>query len=145
MDSLHLNRILPVVLPATLLSFFLVSCGSNNPQTVNTYSVGGTVSGLSGTLVLQNNGGNNFTRTANGSFTFSTRVTSGSSYNVTVLSQPLGQTCTVTNGSGAIRSANVTNVLVACSNNSYSIGGTTVGLNGTVILQNNYLSIYLSF
>ena len=136
MDSLHLNRILPVVLPATLLSFFLVSCGSNNPQTVNTYSVGGTVSGLSGTLVLQNNGGNNFTRTANGSFTFSTRVTSGSSYNVTVLSQPSGQTCTVTNGSGTIQSSNVTNVLISCTD-SYSVGGTVSGLSGTMVLQNN--------
>ena len=36
-----------------------------------TYTIGGTVSGLTGTgLVLQDNGGNNLTVSANGSFKF---------------------------------------------------------------------------
>lgn len=39
-----------------------------------TYTVGGTVNGLSGTLVLQNNGTNDTTLTTNGSFTFSSPV-----------------------------------------------------------------------
>ena len=38
-----------------------------------TYTVGGTVSGLSGTVVLQDNGGDDLSVTANGSFTFATR------------------------------------------------------------------------
>ena len=38
-----------------------------------TYSVGGTVSGLSGTVVLQDNGSDNLSVSANGSFTFATR------------------------------------------------------------------------
>ena len=37
-----------------------------------TYSVGGTISGLSGTAVLENNGGNDLSTSANGAFTFST-------------------------------------------------------------------------
>jgi uncharacterized repeat protein (TIGR03803 family) len=55
---------------------------------------------------------------ANGSFTFSTAVASGSAYNVTVLTQPtrLIQTCAVTNGSGTAN-ANVTSVQVACREN----------------------------
>ena len=49
------------------------------------YTIGGTVSGLSGTgLVLQNNGGNNLSVSANGRFTFTTAIASGSTYNVTV-------------------------------------------------------------
>ena len=47
-------------------------------------------------------------------FTFSTAISSGAAYSVTVLTQPAGQSCTVTNGSGTA-SANVTNVQVACS------------------------------
>ena len=38
-----------------------------------TYSVGGTVSGLSGTVVLQDNGGDDLSLSANGAFTFATR------------------------------------------------------------------------
>ena len=93
-----------------------VSCDN-----VVTYSVGGTVSGLSGTVVLQDNGGDNLSVTANGSFTFATTLTSGSAYSVTVLTNPTGQTCTVTSGSGTIASANVTGVAVACA---ASTGGT---------------------
>jgi hypothetical protein len=102
-----------------------VSC-SNLPPT--TYTIGGTVSGLTGTgLVLQDNGGNNLAVSASGSFTFSTAVDNGAAYSVTVLTQPTGQSCTVTSGSGTA-SANVTNVQVACSNTTYTIGGTISGL-----------------
>jgi hypothetical protein len=106
----------------------------------NTYTIGGTVSGLTGTgLVLRNNGGDNLSITANGSFTFSTAIASGSTYNVTVFTQPSSpnQTCTVTNGSGTVAGANVTNVVVNCSTNTYTIGGTVSGLSGTLVLQNN--------
>ena len=67
------------------------------------YTIGGTISGLTGTgLVLQDNGGDNLTITGNGSFTFATALTSGSSYDVTVLTQPSSpsETCAVTDGRG---------------------------------------------
>jgi uncharacterized membrane protein YdfJ with MMPL/SSD domain len=81
------------------------------------YTVGGTISGLSGTVVLQNNAGDNLTVSANGRFTFATPVASGSDYNVTVVSQPVGQSCAVMNGSGtssAYSMTNVTTVTVTC-------------------------------
>ncbi|MCP5498863.1 MAG: Ig-like domain-containing protein [Leptospiraceae bacterium] len=100
-----------------------------------TYTIGGSVSGLSGTLVLQNNGGDDLSLSSNGSFTFSKQVSS--SYIVSVKTQPTGQTCTITNGSGTAAS-NVTNVNVTCVTAAYTISGLVGGL-GTglnVVLQN---------
>ncbi|MGH8287506.1 MAG: lactonase family protein [Steroidobacteraceae bacterium] len=93
------------------------------PPPPTTYSIGGTVSGLTGTgLVLQDNGGDNLSVTANGAFTFATKVDSGGAYAVTVLTQPSGQTCTVADGTGTTGSANVTNVAVNCTGGSASVG-----------------------
>jgi hypothetical protein len=78
------------------------------------YAIGGTVYGLTGTVVLQDNGGDNLTISANGTFTFLTTLTSGSAYSVTVLTQPSGQTCAVTSSSGTA-TANVTSVVVNCT------------------------------
>src|SRR5262249_10165965 len=80
-----------------------------------TYTVGGTVSGLSGTVVLQDNAGDDLSVTANGSFTFATALASGAAYAVTVKTNPSGQSCTVSSGSGTVGSANVTNVAVSCA------------------------------
>jgi hypothetical protein len=89
---------------------------------VSTYSVGGTVSGLSGSVVLQDNGGDNLTVSANGSFTFATKLASGASYNVTVQTNPAGQTCTTANGTGTIASANITSITVPCAANTAGSG-----------------------
>jgi hypothetical protein len=108
--------------------------------TTPTYSVGGTLSGLSGTAVLQDNGGDNLSVTANGSFTFPTRLASGAAYAVSVKTQPAGQTCTVSGGTGTVGSANVTSAAVTCATNppaTYSVGGTMSGLSGTAVLQDN--------
>jgi hypothetical protein len=101
-----------------------------------TYTVGGTVSGLSGTVTLQNNGGDDIIKTTNDGFTFTAQA-EGSDYAVTVSSQPSGQTCTVTNGSGTNITANITNVTVTCVTDvvpTYSVGGTVSGLTGSVTL-----------
>src|SRR6266852_4419088 len=109
-----------------------------NLMTGHTYRVGGTISGLSGTVVLQDNGADNLSRSVNGLFTFATALADGSTYSVTVLSQPAGQTCTVANGSGTIAGANVTNAAVSCTTNVlYTVGGAISGLSGIVVLQDN--------
>jgi Galactose oxidase, central domain/Kelch motif len=106
------------------------------------YTIGGTVSGLTGSgLVLQDNGGDNLTVTANGTFVFKTAVASGGAYAVTVATQPTNpaQSCTVTSGSGTA-TANVTSVAVACTTatTNAAIGGAVSGLAGTsLILQDN--------
>jgi len=107
---------------------------------VPAYTVGGSVTGLASgqSVVLLNNAGNSTTVNSNTSFTFSTAINSGSSYAVTVGTQPTGQTCTVTNGSGTA-SANVTTVAVSCTTNTYTVGGTVTGLAAgqTLTLLNN--------
>jgi N-acetylneuraminic acid mutarotase len=112
-----------------------ITCANNAVSA----TIGGSVSGLMGTgLVLQDNGGDSLTITANGAFTFKTPVTGPTdAYAVTVLTQPISPTqiCTVTSGSGTA-TANVTNVAVTCVL-SYTIGGTVTGVVGTgLTLQN---------
>ena len=85
------------------------------PPPLSTYSIGGTVSGLSGTVVLQDDGGDDLSVSSNGPFTFATPVADGAAYDVTVKSNPSDQTCTTSNGSGTVASANVTSVSVTCT------------------------------
>jgi large repetitive protein len=121
----------------------LSACGGgkkdiDEPRQPTTFTVGGSVTGLSGSVVLRLNGGNDLTVNAPGSFTFATQLATGASYAVTLASQPSTQVCGpgVTNGTGAIGSANVTNVAVSCTN--YSVGGTVTGLTGSgLVLQVN--------
>ena len=62
---------------------------SANPPGTKTYAIGGSLSGLSsGTLILKNNGGDNLSLTANGAFTFATKLTNGSTYDVSIGTQP---------------------------------------------------------
>ena len=98
----------------------LSACGGSSDD--KKYSIGGTPGGLSGTLVLQNNGADNLTITTNGAFTFKNKVKSGSAYAVTVATQPAGQTCAVVSGSGTA-SADVTSVAVTCTANRLYGGG----------------------
>lgn len=80
-----------------------------------TFTIGGSLLGLSsGTVVLQNNGADNLSLAANGTFTFATPVAAGSTYNVTVKTQPTKQFCSVLNGGGTA-GTNITNVQVSCT------------------------------
>ena len=96
-----------------------------------TYTIGGSVAGLGSgkSVTLLNNGGDSQPISANGAFTFTTPVASGGGYAVTVGIQPIGQTCTVSNGSG-IATANVTTVAVNCATTytiTYNGNGNTGG------------------
>jgi hypothetical protein len=79
-----------------------------------TFSITGTVGGLVGSAVLQNNGGASITVSTNGPFNIATGVASGTAYGVAVTTHPELQTCTVTNGAGTV-TANVSNISVTCA------------------------------
>lgn len=111
-------------------------------QPLETYTVGGSVSGLVGdSVTLQNNGGDDLIVNADGSFTFTTSISDTLNYNVTVLTNPTApsQTCSVTNGMGMINGADVTDVNVECVTDTYTVGGNVSGLESgnSVTLQNN--------
>lgn len=88
-----------------------------------TQTVGGQVTGLlpGGRLVLQNNQGDDLALTANGRFLFGTPVAGSSAYAVRVLSQPVGQVCTLTNASGPVGNAHVQSVQVACASTTWAL------------------------
>ncbi len=130
-----INKITSAFLAAILIMGMLFSSGCDRDstwETVNTpkgkvflmalildylktFTIGGAVSGLTGPLVLQNNGADDITMTSDGTFVFATELHRNVAYHVTVLSQPTDQTCEVTNGSGTIRNSNITNVTVVCT------------------------------
>lgn len=87
---------------------------------VEAYAVGGTVTGLSGTVILQNNGGDDLSISADGAFTFSALLADGAAYFVTVGEQPDGQLCLVSAESGTVSGANVTDVEVSCDSRAIS-------------------------
>jgi hypothetical protein len=134
----HTRTLSALLIAASALT--LISCGdggsgSNAPQL---YSLGGSVSGLSGSGLQLENAGTSLPVTADGVFTFPAQVAAGSSYSVAIAAQPVNpaQTCTVSNASGTV-SANVTSISVKCITNSYSLGGSVTGLAGMgLVLQN---------
>jgi sugar lactone lactonase YvrE len=95
-----------------------ISCGATP-----TYTIGGSVTGLTEDgLTLDDNGGDTLTVNSGAStFTFSTALTSGATYDVTVATQPLGENCTATAYQGTA-SANVTSVVIACADSGVMVG-----------------------
>ena len=82
--------------------------------TTTSYTISGTVSGLTGSgLVLANGTDTVSVPSGATTFTFTNPVASGGAYAVTVQTQPSGESCTVSNGSGTANST-VSNVTISC-------------------------------
>lgn len=91
----------------------------------STYTVSGAVSGLTSgnSVTLLNNAGNSTTVTANGNFSFSTPIAYNGIYAVTVGTQPTGQTCTVSSGTGVVD--NASNVGITCQSSAIVVMAST--------------------
>ena len=129
----------------------VAGCGESalGPEPVPDTTVGGSVTGLEGTLGLTNNS-DSIRLSGDGDFTFHDQD-DGATYHVTVSHQPVGQTCAVTNASGTINTANINNVAVSCidsgppkptpeSKSLNDTGNTLCGdhsFDGSKIAQNN--------
>jgi len=103
----------------------------------STFAIGGTVTGLRGSVVLVNRGTNEeLTVDADGAFTFVTTQDAGTTFDVAVSTQPRGQRCDVAAGLGVVTAA-VTAVRVTCVD-VFFVGGTVEGLtSGGLILEND--------
>lgn len=99
------------------------------------YRLGGVVSGLRGTLVLQNNGSDDLLVKGNGQVTFRGPVASGAGYAVSIKRQPENErlTCTVS-GDGAhgdiLDADKLSAFRVVCSERAPRLGGVVTGLQG---------------
>ena len=87
----------------------LVACNTN------AFKVGGTIAGLSGSVVLQNNAGDDLQLSSDGAFQFPAPVAVDATYAVTVKTHPANQICTVASGTGTITSGDVSSVVVTCA------------------------------
>lgn len=120
----------------TLLTLSLAACGS-----VGDAQVGGSVSGLaaSQSVTLQNNGSDALSLSANQAFAFLTRLASGATYSVTVMTQPTGQNCTVANASGTVNGVadDVSNVAVSCVTTATLAGDLSGLASGTSVTLMN--------
>ena len=102
------------------------------------FTLGGSVSGLNGIgLVLANGTDRLSVPSGATSFTMPTPVASTSGYTVSVATQPNGLSCSVQDGTGTIGTANVTSVVVTCSDQPFTLGGTISGLNGAGLVLAN--------
>lgn len=98
----------------------LSSCSSSNNSgtSADTASKDGTIYGLDGTIVLQNNGGDDLTASDNGSFSFSSPVATDEPNSVTIKESPEDQTCKVLNDAGITNDTSVSDTCVICTSNS---------------------------
>lgn len=111
------SALLRIALSSSFLAAILplqISCSGTESGGDGFYLVGGTVSGLDGTVILET-GDQTVSVSSDGEFHFPNAIANDASYEVTVTSQPAGQTCTVTNGSGTVEGEAVTNVEVTCA------------------------------
>jgi len=104
---------------------------------VNMQPVAGTASGLGGDVGVSLNGGPVLDVTQDGTFKFPDYLLEGTPYAVTLVYEPLGQACMLTNASGTVAAVPVSDVLLDCVDHPYTVGGDVTGLSGVARLQLN--------
>jgi hypothetical protein len=106
------------------------------------FALGGSVSGLTATGLVLVNGSDTVAVPATATaFILPTLVAFGSSYTVTVQSQPAGEACSVTSGSATMPAQAVASIAVACSDQPFSLGGTITGLTTSGLVIANGITI----
>jgi len=111
------KRMMAVMLFGAMLASCSGGGGGSPVGGPTTYTIGGIVSGLTGTgLALRNNGADDLDIASDGRFTFGTKLLSGASYSVTIKTMPNDPTltCVITNNTGTVLTKPVAKVLVMC-------------------------------
>lgn len=110
---------------AGAVAFALVACNGTDA----TYTIGGSISGTTGPVVLWLNGGNAISQNGDGDFKFTQKLFKDDPFNVQVADP--NDRCTVQNGAGIVQQKNITDVSIACvpQTNQFVIRSAT--LNGS--------------
>lgn len=139
-----IRRLSGCVLSLTFSAVTLCGCGGGSTGSSSadpippTFSVSGTISGLNGNgLTLTVNGHVITVTSGSTNVVLASGLNSGTTYGVTVTTQPMGQTCSVANGNGTLGSANIANVVVTCADRAYPLGGSISGLNSSGLVLAN--------
>ncbi len=127
-----------VLAGAMTLGLGLAGCWDDDSSTPATYNVGGSIAGLTTAGLVLANGSDTASPAAGATtFTFATAVATGSSYAVTVQTQPSNASCAVSNGGGTVGTATVTSVAVTCTPTAFTVGGSVSGLAATGLVLAN--------
>jgi N-acetylneuraminic acid mutarotase len=106
------------VLITLVAALTLAGCGgssSTSTSSTTNYTVSGSISGLTVSSVVLANGTATVTISAGASsWVFPSSFVAGSSYSVTVQTQPAGELCEVTGGGSGMDTGDVGNVTVVC-------------------------------
>jgi serine/threonine protein kinase, bacterial len=111
-----------------------IACTTNVATNVPTYSVGGKVTGLTQGQLVLNTGikaAPSLTISAGAQVFAVPSVPSGTTYSFVVQAQPLGLSCNISNGTGAVQGAAIASVAIACTANTYTLGGMVTGVTNT--------------
>lgn len=119
---------------AAACALSLAACGGGGGNLYLT----GSVLGLAKTGLILSNGASTLEVAAGTStFVFGDLINSDTAYNVQIKQQPTGAKCTIINGAGKSGNYNVTDVVVSCLTNQYTLGGAITGLTTTGLVLVN--------
>jgi hypothetical protein len=110
----------------TMLASLFITAYTFNCAAATTYTISVKVTGLSGTVVLEDDQSEKLTFTANKTLTFSNKYASGATYTVSVITQPSAQACIPTYSTGKI-TKNIT-IDAVCAKGSTRALGTVSGV-----------------
>jgi hypothetical protein len=134
--------------PLALVSILILGAcgGSSLTSGYTTMAISGTISGLNyDGLVLLDNGTDAIAPAASATtFAFPTEVKVGSTYNITVKTQPSHETCTIASPTDTVGRTTTISVAVVCAQNTYTVGGTVSNLTTDGLVLTNgtdYLSV----
>lgn len=126
-----------VTLVVLALSASLAACGGKA-----TFDLTGTISGLNNNGLVLANGDQTISPAAGAtSFAFPDGIDYGTDYNITIQKQPDHMTCGISSASGSAGHTTSIVAAVACTQNSYTVGGTITGLTAEGLQLNNGASI----
>ena len=126
--AVFFGAVLGMVALSSCIEPFSESGTSDAPDNINlqTYTVGGTYTGLIGSLLdvetageLFGSGQEGSVTAPDGTFSLLGSFSPGNTYDLTVTRQPTNpsQTCVILNGSGTVGNSSVTNIVMTCTTN----------------------------